>query len=156
MPSPLSLAAYRTTTTIPTSLVDRCAAQGKSVQTWLDIHWSHIKARLVKRYAIEDDFQGGDVPQKITEWLLVLTDINVWACVGGVPEGREDGWADKDRDRVREELVEAANADSGLFELPLRASDALGASAVNKGGPHVVRFATGFDYFDDLASRRIW
>lgn len=156
MPSPLLLAAYRSTTTIPGSQVDRCAAQGKNVQTWLDIHWSHIKARLVKRYAVANDFQDGDVPEKIIEWLVVLTDIDVWKCVGGVPEGREDGWADKDRDRVNEELREAANADAGLFELPLRASDPLGASAVNKGGPIVVSYATGFDYFDALreATRR--
>lgn len=156
MPSPLALVAYRSTTTIPGSLVDRCATSGKSVQTWLDIHWSHIKARLVKRYAVENDFQAGDVPEKIIEWLVILTDIDVWKCVGGVPEGREDGWADADRKRVEDELKEAANADTGLFELPLKASDALGASAVNKGGPHVVSFATGFDYFDALAIGRRW
>lgn len=148
MPSPLLLAAYRSTTTIPGSIVDRCASGGKSVQGWLDIHWSHIKARLVKRYAVESDFQGGDVPEKIIEWLVILTDIDVWKCVGGVPEGREDGWADKDRERVESELKEAANADSGLFELPAKASDALGASAVNKGGPLLASSTTIYGWYD--------
>lgn len=120
------------------------------MQSWLDIHWSHIKARLVKRYSVESDFQSGDVPEKITEWLVILTDVDVWKCTGGIPEGREDGWADKDRERVDAETKEAANSDDGLFELPLRASDSLGKSAVNKGGPHVIKFTTGFDYFDSL------
>lgn len=154
MPSPLSAASYRSTTTIPGSLVDRCASSGKSVQTWLNIHWSHIKTRLVKRYAVTNDFQGGDVPEKIVEWLTTLTDIDVWKCVGGIPEGREDGWADKDRERVESELKEAANADEGLFELPTKNSSALGDSAVNKGGPHVVAYSTAFTYWDAVAAAR--
>ena len=54
--------------------------------------------------------------------------------VGGNPEGREDGWAKADQERVELELKEAADAEKGLFELPLRATDTTG-SAINAGGP---------------------
>lgn len=150
MASPLSLAAYKSITTIEASYVDLCATKGKDVQTWLDIHWSHIKARLVKRYAVASDFNNGSTPGKIKEWLVILTDIDVWKCVGGQPKGRVDGWADEDRLRVEEELKEAANAETGLFELPLLDTDALGASAINKGGPYASLFVSPFDYFDAI------
>ncbi len=153
MASPLSLATYKTITTIDGSLVDTCADKGKSVQAWLDQKWAHIRARLVKRYAV-DFITPGPVPEKIIEWLVVLVDIEVWKCVGGLPEGREDGWADKDRDRVYAEIKEAADAETGLFELPLRETDPLGASAINKGGPLVESFNTVQGWFDAQAQAR--
>jgi hypothetical protein len=153
MTSPLSLAEYKSITTINTSIVDVCAAKGKSVQTWLNLKWAHVKSRLVKRYSV--DFTApGPVPEKIVEWLVVLVDIEVWKCVGGNPEGREDGWYDKDRDRVEAELKEAADADTGLFELPLRNTDPTGASAVSKGGPLVESFNTVHGWFDAQALAR--
>lgn len=153
MPTYLTLAAYRSITTIPSSLVDDCAAKGKDVGRWLELGSADIRARLVKRYAV-DFSDPGPVPDKIIKWLVLLVDIDVWKCVGGAPEGREDAWADKDRDRVEAELKEAADAETGLFELPPRNTDPLGASAVNKGGPVVQSFNTIYGFFDAESCER--
>jgi len=137
MESYLTAVQYRTRTTIPIRLVDECMAggvRGKDVQLWLDDASSYIKARLVKRYAV-DFSDPGPTPKAIYRWLVMLVDCEVWKCVGGPPEGREDGWYDADRKRVTDELKEAADSKDGLFELPLRSTDPLGSSAVNVGGP---------------------
>lgn len=155
MPTYLALAAYRSITTIDGSVVDVCTAKGKDVTRWLELKSAHIRARLVKRYAV-DFTDPGPTPDKIIEWLVKLVDIEVWACAGGLPEGREDGWADKDRDRVEAELKEAADSDTGLFELPLRNTDPLGNAAINKGGPFVQEYLTPFDAFDQIARKRCW
>jgi hypothetical protein len=153
MPTYLALAAYKSITTIPGSLVDACAAKGKDVGRWLEIKSAHIRARLVKRYAV-DFTDPGPVPEQIIAWLVALVDIEVWKCVGGNPEGREDGWYDKDRERVEAELKEAADAEGGLFELPLRSTDPVGDSAVNKGGPFVEDYLTAWDAWDAIGWRR--
>jgi hypothetical protein len=134
MPSYMTLAEYKTRTTIPASLVDSCTERGKDPAFWLAMHSSTIRARLVKRYAV-DFGDPGPVPDQIIEWLIVLMDIEVWKTVGGNPEGRIDGWYDTDAKRVRDELKEAVDSKDGLFELPLRSTDPLGSSAVNVGGP---------------------
>lgn len=136
MPSYLTLAAYKSITTINGSIVDVCAAKGKDVQRWLDLESGHIRARLVKRYAVDFD-DPGPVPDQIIKWLILLVDIPVWKCAGGNPEGREDGWAKADQEQVEAELKEAADSEEGLFELPLRNTDALGKTAINKGAPIV-------------------
>jgi hypothetical protein len=147
MPSYLTIAAYKTITTIDASVVDLCAAKGKDVGRWLELKSGHIRARLVKRYAV--DFNDpGPPPDKIIEWLVLLVDILVWACAGGLPEGREDGWAKEAEKTTLDEIKEAADSETGLFELPLRDTDPLGTSAINKGPPFVVAYNTGFDYFD--------
>lgn len=134
MPAYMTLTEYKSRTTIPKSLVESCTARGKDPAFWLAMHSSTIRARLVKRYAV-DFSDPGPAPDQIIAWLIVLMDIDVWKCVGGNPEGRIDGWYDADATRVREELKEAADSKDGLFELPLRNTDSLGNSAVNVGGP---------------------
>ena len=136
MPTYLALASYRSKTTIDGSLVDLCVAKGKDVAWWLESASAQINTRLAKRYAV-DFASPGPVPDQIIFWLIRLVNIDVWECAGGLPEGREDGWADAARKQVYEEIKEAADAENGLYELPLRNTDTLGNSAVNKGAPFV-------------------
>lgn len=153
MPSYLALVTYRARTTIDGSLVDLCVSKGKDVNWWLEAASAEINMRLVKRYAV--DFNApGPVPDAIIKWLIRLVNVDVWECVGGLPEGREDGWADGARKQVYEELEKAADAEKGLFELPLRNTDTLGASAINKGGPFVAEYLQPSDYWRDMAGRR--
>lgn len=151
MPSYLTFAQYKLGTDIKGSLVDLCG-QAK-VDEWLDRASSKIRNRLAKRYAV-DFTDPGPVPGVIKDWLTLLVDIRVWKFVGGLPEGREDGWAEKDAEKVEAELKEAADSEEGLIELPLRNTDALGNSAINKGGPMAVAYNTIHGYFDAQASAR--
>jgi len=155
MPSYLTLATYRARTTIDGSLVDLCVAKGKDVDWWLEAASAEINMRLVKRYAVDFD-NPGPVPDAIVKWLIRLVNIDVWECAGGLPEGREDGWADAARKQVYDELEKAADAEKGLFELPLRNTDPLGQSAINKGGPFVHEDATAYAAFARLAGRTLW
>ena len=134
MPSYLTLPAYRSRTTIPSELVDSCAERGKDPQLWLDDHSSWIRGRLAKRYAV-DFSDPGPVPGIILLWLKRLVDIEVWQAIGTNPEGRLDGSYEAEAQKVKDEVREAADAKDGLFELPLRNTDPLGASAVSKGAP---------------------
>lgn len=152
MPSYLTIAAYRSKTTVDESLIDLCLTKGKDVQWWLDGASEEINARLAKRYAV--DFNApGPVPLVILRWLIRLVNIDVWECAGGLPEGREDGWADAARKQVYDDLEKAADAENGLYELPLRNTDALGSSAVNKGAPFVHEDATAYYAFARIAGR---
>ena len=154
MPTYLALATYKQRTTIDASLVQLCENKGKDVAWWLESASAQINTRLAKRYAV-DFASPGPVPDQIIFWLIRLVNIDVWECAGGLPEGREDGWADAARKQVYEEIKEAADAENGLYELPLKNTDTLGSSAVNKGAPFVHEDATVHHAFARIAGRCI-
>lgn len=152
MPTYLALATYKQRTTIDTSLVTLCENKGKDVTWWLESASAEINMRLAKRYNV-DFGSPGPVPDAIVKWLIRLVNVDVWECAGGLPEGREDGWADTARKQVYEELEKAADAEKGLFELPLRNTDKLGLSAINKGGTFVHEDTTALCAFARIAGR---
>ena len=152
MPTYLALATYKQRTTIDASVVQLCENKGKDVSWWLESASAQINTRLAKRYAV-DFASPGPVPDQIIFWLIRLVNIDVWECAGGLPEGREDGWADAARKQVYEELKEAADAENGMYELPLRSTDTLGNSAINKGGPFVHEDVTVHHAFARIAGR---
>jgi hypothetical protein len=151
MPSYLTFAEYSARSRIRASLITQ--AGSAKVEVFLSGGSSKIRARLVKRYAV--DFQDpGTPPEVLLDWLTAIVDRDVQEYVGGNPEGREDEWIVKRADRAEEEIKEAANAETGLFELPLRNTDPLGASAVNLGGPIVVEYLEPINVWDVLVQRR--
>lgn len=153
MPSYLALATYKQRTTLDTSLVTLCENKGKDVTWWLEAASAEINMRLVKRYAV--DFSSpGPVPDAIIKWLIRLVNVDVMECTGAIPEGRVDSWADEARKQVYAECEKAADAENGMFELPLKNTDALGSSAVNKGGPLCESFNTIHGWFDAQAGNR--
>lgn len=149
----LSLVAYRSKTTVDGSLVDLCVNKGKDVTWWLEAGSAEINMRLAKRYAV-DFGDPGPVPDAIIKWLIRLVNVDVWECAGALPEGRVDGWADEARKQVYAECEKAADAENGLFELPLRNTDKLGSSAANKGAPFVAEFFTTQDVWRAIGGRR--
>lgn len=152
MPSYLTFAEYKARSRVRDSIIDR--AGSAKVEAFLAERSSKIRARLVKRYAV--DFQDpGAPPDVLLGWLGALVDRDVQEYVGGVPEGREDEWIVKRADQAEAEIKEAADSETGLFELPLRNTDPLGSSAINKGAPIVVELGlTVHDVYTTLAARR--
>ncbi len=134
MPSYLTFAEYSVRSRIRASLITQ--AGSAKVEVWLAERSSKIRARLVKRYAV-DFTDPGATTDVLLGWLGALVDLDVQEYVGGTPEGREDAWIVKRADAAEAEIKEAADSETGLFELPLRNTDPLGASAINKGAPIV-------------------
>lgn len=147
----LTFAEYKARSRLRESIVD--TAGSAKVEVWLSERSSKIRARLVKRYAV-DFADPGPVPDVLLGWLGALVDRDVQEYVGGTPEGREDEWIVKRADQAEAEIKEAADSETGLFELPLRNTDPLGSSAIGKGGPLVESFATIQGWFDAQAAAR--
>jgi hypothetical protein len=151
MPSYLTFAEYRSKSRIKNALIDTCGQP--KVEQFLEEYSGTIRDRLTKRYAV-DFTDPGPVPATIAKWLVWGVDYDVLFYVGGNPEGREDEFAKERWTLANDELKEAANSETGLFELPLRNTDPLGNSAINKGGPFVKSFLTPFSFWKITAGRR--
>lgn len=151
MPSYLTFDEYGARSMIRASLIGQ--AGSPKVTVWLNERSSKIRARLVKRYAV-DFTDPGPTPDVVLSWLRDLVDHDVQEYVGGTPEGREDEWIAKRAEKADAEIKEAADSEKGLFELPLRNTDLLGNSAINQGGPYVRSYLTPHDVNDYYAGKR--
>lgn len=151
MPSYLTFDEYSARSMIRASLIGQ--AGSSKVTVWLNERSSKIRARLVKRYAV-DFTDPGPTPDVVLSWLRDLVDHDVQEYVGGTPEGREDEWIAKRAEKADAEIKEAADSETGLFELPLRNTDPTGSSAINKGGPFVASNNTIYGFFDGQALQR--
>lgn len=103
---------------------------------WVDVMlagWSdQINARLRKRYAIP---QTAPYPETILRWLTKLGTRDSYAKRGWNPTSEQDQASiETAAENVLKELIEAADSEKGLIELPLRA-DLQAASGVSQGGP---------------------
>jgi len=85
-------------------------------------------------YAVDNLYTSSTpVPEVALGWLVALVDVDVWKRRGTNPQDPAIALATTDRDAAVAEITEAANSDTGLFELPT--IDTQGDSAVNHGGP---------------------
>ncbi len=103
---------------------------------WLDgqlTRWSNwIDSRLAKRYATP--FDADSPPPVVQEWLARIVTYRCYLKRG---VDSTDGQIDSvkaDSDAALAEVTEAANSQTGLFELPLRA-DLPGSQGVTRGDP---------------------
>jgi hypothetical protein len=151
VPSYLTFAEYKSASLVKDALI-ALVPQAK-VEVWLGQQSALIRDRLTKRYAV--DFNDpGPVPATITKWLGWLVDYHVVDWTGGNPEGGELDLRKRLWDQAEAEIKEAAESEKGLIELPLRNTDPLGVSAINKGGPLVASNNTIYGFFDDQQAAR--
>jgi hypothetical protein len=134
----LVVAGFKSRSIVPSSDVDDIETlesgwTDQSLASWSD----EINARLQKRYAVPFGTAGTprtDVPPTILRWLVALTTRDVYFKRGSNPASAQDAEAIRGMaERAEAELSEAANSETGLFELPLKASAA--GSAITRGGP---------------------
>lgn len=99
--------------------------------------WSRwIDARLKKRYAIPLPFVGhadANFPSQAQQWVCDLATFDAYLKRGIDPTDAQIQEIEKRYNAAKAEVQEAANAESGLFELPLR-TDGTG-QGVSKGAP---------------------
>jgi hypothetical protein len=105
---------------LPTEFVDEVEARAPGyVDAQLE-YWSRwIDSRLSKRYAAPFIVP---YPVAITGWLARIVTPRVWTKRGVDSTDEQWGEIKKDDEQARAEITEAANSETGLFDLPLRAN----------------------------------
>lgn len=96
-------------------------------QKWID-------ARLAKRYATPFNQGGRAVPEIVLMWLTAIVTPDVFRARGASP-GQDDQLQRLDAlaDAARAEVLEAANSQEGLFDLPT--DDSQTGTAITQGSP---------------------
>jgi hypothetical protein len=138
----LHLQRFKDLTVMPAADVDTLEALETGwIQRRIDFYGVRlINARLTKRYAVPFGGEPGgdgvrtDVPLVVEGWLVDLVTRDAYFKRGFNPSSAMDEAAIIDpAKRAELDVLEAANAETGLYELPLRASSTAGG--VSKGGP---------------------
>lgn len=128
----LDLAAFKTRTVMPSAFVDEIeAALPGWTDTQLTMAQGWIDARLRKRYAVPF---VAPVPEIVLGWLTSIVTWSAWQRRGYDPEDQSIVQAKDDALAARNEVKEAADAVTGLFDLPLRQDTT--ATGVVRTGPY--------------------
>ncbi len=96
----------------------------------LKINSSRINSMLSKRYATPF---ADPPPEIVLGWLDAMTTVDAYTKRGWDPADAQSKIIVDDRDRAFTEMKEAADAQNGLFDLPLR--EDLTGSGITRGGP---------------------
>lgn len=94
---------------------------------------SKINARLSKRYAVPF---VAPAPEIVNQWLTDLVTLDAEKALGFIPSSDQDQTIVDDATKAEAEIKEAADAEKGLFDLPLNeGASPVQTSAVARGGP---------------------
>lgn len=138
----LDLTGFKARTLMPGTDVDavETAASGWILQQLVD-NSALIRARLDKRYGP----WVAPYPIAILRWLEQLVTLLVYVKRGVNPSDEQFQLIAKRADQADAEIKEAANSETGLFDLPLIQG---GASGVVNGGPQVYAEQSPYTGFD--------
>lgn len=131
MPAYLTLSDFKLATDMPASFVDELEARTPG---WLDkrleLESAYIDSRLRKRYLAP--FSLTDTPVAVQRWLTDFVTFRAWRKRG--VHALDDQMVDyrSAAEKADAEIKEAADSDTGLFDLPLRPDDAK-ATAIKQG-----------------------
>lgn len=147
----LSVDEFKVRTVMPSEYVDRleAIAPGFVLAQLESASRLDIDAPLRKRYAAP--FDEADAPEAVKTWLARLVTVPCWDRRGIDPT--DEGIftrAEETAQRSREQIAEAANSETGLYDLPLR--DASKASGISKGGPLAYSEQSPYVGFDRQSS----
>jgi hypothetical protein len=127
----LDLTGFKASSIMPDEDVDALntryaaffAAQLDNESAWID-------ARLRKRYDVPF---ASPYPKAVVRWLAALVTEKAYLKRGVDPNDQEMTSIFEAAKDARAEILEAADSDTGLFDLPLRADTT--ASGVSRGSP---------------------
>lgn len=149
MPSYLTLAEFKARSVVPSVAVDELEAMAPGfVLARLTIESAWIDSRLAKRYAAPF---ATPVPDVILGWVAAIVSEQVYRRRGVDPNDPQAEQYVEDATRARNEVLEAANAETGLFLLPLRQDTP--ESGVSKGECLGYSEASPWVAFDKQARR---
>jgi len=125
------LATFRSLSVIPRADTDSIEASSPGfIEARSALHQSWLEGRLRKRYAVP--FDPAAVPAVVTLWLVSLLTLDAYAKRGFNPDLPELKPMADAAQRALDEVKEAADSETGLFDLPLIDGS---SSAVVNGGP---------------------
>lgn len=140
----LDVAGFKAITLMPSSYVDELEVDAPGwLLRVLTSYSRFIDARLAKRYATPF---ATPYPEVVEEWLARLVTHRCFLKRGFDPEDPEAGDYRDDAISAKEELLEAANSEDGLYDLPLRAD--VTESGIDRGGPFGYSEASPYVGFD--------
>lgn len=127
----LTKATFKSLTVMPAVYVD---AIDTATPGWVDAqleYWSAwMDSKLRKRY---DAPFAAPYPLAVTGWLARLVTLRAYLKRGVNAADEQFQEIKADAQAAQDEITEAANSETGLFDLPLRHDTT--ASGISKGGP---------------------
>lgn len=131
MASYLTTAEFKTRTLMPGEFVDAIEAvdsgwtllQLEEASAWID-------SRLRKRYAAPFE---SPYPTQVLSWLTRIVTVRAYLKRGVDATDEQFQSIQQDAMDAKAEILDAANGDAGLFDLPLRSDTT--ATGISKGGP---------------------
>lgn len=140
----LDLNAFAARTSMPEEFVDEIELRSPG---WIDQQlgsWSRwVDARLTKRYAVPFE---APYPEIVISWVTWIVTLQCFMRRGVDPNDLEMELFRSDYHRALEEVKESAEAQNGLFALPLREDTT--RSGVAKGTPRTYSEASPYVWQD--------
>jgi len=143
----LNRSAFANLTVLPASdleAIESVAAGWLDVQLEAASRW--IDARLSKRYAVPF---GTPAPEIVRAWVARIVTLRAMLRRGVDPSDLQFQVIKEDADAALAEIREAADADAGLFDLPLRGD--LTVSGIARGGTRGYSEASPYVWMDEQA-----
>jgi hypothetical protein len=143
----LSLVEFRGASIMPSAFIDQLEVAEPG---WLDTRLlyvsSKIDSRLSKRYSAPFQLP---YPIAVCDWLTSIVTYEAWLKRGIAPTDQEASVYEKQSLAAYAELKEAADSETGLFELPLRADT--DGNGVTRGFPRGYSETSPYIAFDQQA-----
>lgn len=145
----LDFDGFRNLSTIPSGFVDDVE---KVSPGWIEgqlEYWARwIDSRLRKRYA--SPFAAFNAtpptPASVQGWLARIVTVRVWIKRGVDPNDLQFAAVQEDATAAQAEVLEAANSETGWFDLPLKGDE--DGSAISRGNPRVYSEASPYVWTD--------
>lgn len=127
----LTLSDFKQISVVPAQFIDEIELRTPGwVEQRIRMISAYIDTRLSKRYATP--FQD-PCPFAVRDWIAKIVSMDCWLRRGVEPTDTEISEYKAQQQQAYDELKEAANSDTGLFDLPLR-SDVDG-TGISRGAP---------------------
>lgn len=111
---------------------------------------ARIDARLAKRYAVPF---AEPYPDIIKSWITDIVSLNAWLKRGMAANDEAFAEYKAKHDRAFEELLEAANSETGLFDLPSMTGAGPDVTGISRGGPRAYSEQSPYAGFDQQSRR---
>lgn len=145
----IDLATFKDNSTMPPEDVDALEVQYPGfVARRIAKRESRMNDRLVNRYAVP--FSSASPPDTAVDWVVAQVTLDCYMRRGWNPTSAQDLLVKEQSDKAEAQILEAANSDTGLFNLPIRQSSA-GTTGVSKGGPFGYSETSPYVAFDRQA-----
>lgn len=138
----LDVDGFKTRSSMPNSSVEELEAQKPGYLAARAVMRSaQLNSRLAKRYVtpfgvapVSPSTAATLVPDAVIRWMVAWLTLDAYKALGFDPSSEQDKTILDDAKQADDEVREAADSESGLFELPLRTTDP--KTGITQGGPY--------------------